>query len=116
MVRKANVITMEALQGGRGSAEIHMIVPKEELYNSASMYAKVVLQPGSSVGWHTHTGETEPYYILEGEGIFIDNDGSRTPVSAGDVCTIIPGQSHSIENVSDTETLSFMALIYNDLR
>ena len=37
MVRKANVITMEALQGGRGSAEIHMIVPKEELYNSAGM-------------------------------------------------------------------------------
>ena len=76
--------------------------------------AKVVLKPNSSVGWHRHVGETEPYYILEGEGIFVDDDGSRTKVGPGDVCTILPGQCHAIENASSCKDLAFMALIHKD--
>ena len=76
--------------------------------------AKVVLKPNSSVGWHRHVGETKPYYILEGEGIFVDDDGSRTKVGPGDVCTILPGQCHAIENASSCKDLAFMALIHKD--
>ena len=76
--------------------------------------AKVVLKPNSSVGWHRHVGETEPYYVLEGEGIFVDDDGSRTKVGPGDVCTILPGQCHAIENASSCKDLAFMALIHKD--
>lgn len=114
MVRKANVINKTGLGGGKGSAEVHYIVPEEELYGHGRMYAKVCLKPGSSVGWHRHVGETEPYYILEGQGVFIDDDKIRTSVGPGDVCTILPGQCHSIENTSETEDLVFMALIYKD--
>jgi quercetin dioxygenase-like cupin family protein len=66
------------------------------------------------VGWHQHVGETEPYFILEGEGIFTDDDGTKTHVFPGDVCTILPGQRHSLDNASDKDPLVFMALIYND--
>ena len=114
MVRKAFLEKKEGLANGRGPAEVYHIVPKEELYGHGRMYAKVVLSPGSTVGWHQHIGETEPYYILEGEGIFTDNDGSKTHVFPGDVCTILPGQWHSMENASQTESLAFMALIHND--
>ena len=62
---------------GKGCAEVHEIVPEKDLYGHGKLYAKVVLKPNSSVGWHRHVGETEPYYILEGEGIFVDDDGSR---------------------------------------
>ena len=75
------------------------------------MYAKAVLKPGAKIAWHQHTGETEPYFILSGHGIFTDHDKSRTEVSAGDVCLIQEGQFHSIENASE-EDLAFMALIY----
>lgn len=113
MVRKANIQEVEALAGGRGSAEIHHIVSESELYGHGRLYAKVILRPSSSVGWHRHEGETEPYYILEGKGIFVYDDGSRTPVGPGDVCTIKPGQCHALENASEFQDLVFMALIHN---
>ena len=113
MVRKAIITEVEGLAGGKGPAIVHHIVPKEDLYGHGRLYAKVVLKPHSTVGWHKHVGETEPYYVLEGSGIVIDNDGSRNPVGPGDVCTILPGQCHSMENTSDTDDLVFMALIHN---
>ena len=114
MIRKDNVLEVEHLGGGKGTAYVHHIVSKEELLGHGRLYAKVVLPPGASVGWHQHVHDTEPYYILEGEGIFVDDDGSRTKVGPGDVCTILPGQCHAIENASSCKDLAFMALIHKD--
>ena len=63
------------------------------------MYAKVVLPPGASVGWHQHiTATPSHYYILKGQADFIDNDKSVTRVGPGDCCIIEVGQFHSLEN------------------
>ena len=91
----------------------HRVNTEEELLGAARLYARVVLPPGTSVGVHTHTGETEPYYILKGTGMFTEPDGSVVEVHEGDCCIIEPGQSHGIANESD-EDLEFMALIYFD--
>ena len=115
MVRHEEAKERYGLGGGtgKGVAYVYDIVPKEDLYGHGRMYAKLVLPPGSTVGWHQHVHETEPYYILSGEGDFIDNDRTVTKVHAGDICTILPGQFHSIEN-NGTEDLAFVALIHND--
>jgi mannose-6-phosphate isomerase-like protein (cupin superfamily) len=112
MVRKTKVAVVEHPRGGEGSVEFHHIVSEEELNGHGSMYAMAVLRPHSSVGWHQHVGNTEPYFILKGKGVFVDNDGTRTEVGPGDVCVIEVGQSHSLENPNDEE-LVFMALVYN---
>lgn len=112
MIRKAKPVRKEHLAGGKGHAIVYEVQSAKELGKAGRLYGKVVLEPGCSVGWHQHVSETEPYYILSGEGTFVDNDGSRTLVRAGDVCTIENGHFHSIENNSD-ENLEFMALIYN---
>ena len=112
MVRKANIVEMPELAGGKGIAEVHHIVSADELQGAAKMYAKVVLKPGASVGWHRHVGAIEPYYRLEGRGVFVDNDGTRTEVGPGDCCIIENGQCHAIENSSGCLDLVFMALIY----
>lgn len=112
MVRKANVKIVEGLRGGKGQVEIHHIVSPDELNGHGTMYAKVILKPGCSIGYHQHVDNTEPYYILQGKGTFVDNDMSVTEVGPGDVCYIEVGQSHAIENNSD-EDLVFMALVYN---
>ncbi|MGI6094962.1 MAG: cupin domain-containing protein [Lachnospiraceae bacterium] len=113
MIRKANIVEVEHLGGsGKGTATVHHIVSKDELLGHGRMYAKVVLPPGASVGWHTHVNETEPYYILKGHPTFVDNDGSRTEVGPGDCCVIEVGHSHSLENNTDSD-VEFMALIYN---
>ena len=113
MIRKTDIKTVENLAGGKGRAYVHHIVSKDELLGHGRMYAKVILPPGSSVGWHQHARDTEPYYILKGTPDFIDYDRTVTRVVPGDVCVIEVGQFHSLENNTD-EDVEFMALIYNE--
>ena len=110
MVRKENVVIKEGLKGGNGTVEIHHFLTEEELMGHATMYARVVLKPHSSIGWHQHIGNTEPYAIIKGEGTFVDNDGSKTTVHPGDVCLIEVGQWHAMENNTD-EDMEMIALI-----
>lgn len=113
MVRKENIVPVEHLGGGKGTVYVHHIITKEELLGHGRLYAKVVLPPGTSVGWHQHLRDTEPYYILKGEADFIDHDRSVTRVCPGDCCLIQVGQFHSLENNSDSD-VEFMALIFNE--
>ncbi len=112
MIRHEETKYREHMRDGRGTVTVHDILTKEELCGHGRLYARLVLPAGASIGWHTHEGETEPYYILKGEGTFIDNDHQPHIVHAGDVCLIEDGQGHAIENNSDSD-LEIMALIYN---
>lgn len=113
MVRRTKNEIKHEVRGGRGEVEFEHILSADELNGHGSMYARVRLKPGCSIGFHQHIGNTEPYFILEGRGTFVDHDGSRNEVVPGDVCVIEVGQGHSMENNSD-EDLVFMALIYNE--
>ena len=74
MIRKENIAEVNGLAGGKGMAKVCNIVSKEELLGHGRLYARVVLPPKSSVGWHQHERDTEPYYILKGEGDFTEGD------------------------------------------
>lgn len=113
MVRKTDIKYVPNLRGGEGVIEIRHILSREELMGHAGMYAHVVIPPHASLGFHQHVENTEPYYIIKGEGIFVDNDGSRIPVKAGDVCVIEVGQSHAVENPGE-EPLEMIALVINE--
>lgn len=113
MVRREELVVRHELRGGKGDIYMYHIMKGDELMGHATMYARVVLPPGSSIGVHQHVGNTEPYYITRGNGIFIDADGSRVPVKAGDVCLIACGESHGMEN-NGTEDLEMIALILNE--
>ena len=112
MIRKETRKIKQNLRGGKGTVEVFEILSEKELMGHGKMYAKVVVKPHSSVGWHQHLDDTEPYYIIQGEGVFVDNDGSKTRVVAGDICLIEVGQFHSIENNTD-EDLVMIALVIN---
>ena len=106
-------VIKENVRGGKGHVIFHYIMSENELMGHATMYARVVIPPHCSIGLHQHIGNTEPYYILKGTGMFTEPDGSVVEVHEGDCCSIEPGQSHGIANESD-EDLEFMALIYFD--
>lgn len=112
MVRRTVTEIKKEVRGGKGEVEFAHILSKDELGGAGSMYAKVRLKPGCSIGYHQHIGNTEPYFVLEGHGTFVDHDGTRMEIKPGDVCVIEAGQGHAIENDSDAD-LVFMALIYN---
>ncbi len=113
MVKQERVVVAENLRGGNGTIEIHHFMEADELMGHGTMYARLVMKPHSSIGWHQHVGNTEPYAIIKGEGVFIDNDGSKTTVHAGDVCLIEVGQFHSLENNTDAD-LELIALVLNE--
>jgi len=60
-----------------------------------------VLEPGASIGEHTHEGDEEMYVIIEGEGV-MRVDGVDKRVASGDICVTRSGHSHSLANTGDT--------------
>lgn len=69
------------------------------------------LEPGASVGLHTHETSSEIIYIVQGKGTVL-YDGAYEDVEAG-VCHYCPkGHSHSLINNSDAD-LVFFAVVPN---
>ena len=58
----------------------------------------MTLQPGASIGMHTHKDNEDVYVIVSGEGTFTDSDGKKTVVRDGDITIARPGDSHALAN------------------
>lgn len=105
------LVVIENSHGGIGSIEIHKKLTKEDLVDGLSLFAKVVVKPNSTIGYHQHKDDAEAYYILQGTGVFLNHDKKRIPVKAGDLCLIKKGQSHGLENHNNNE-LEMIAIVY----
>lgn len=75
-------------------------------------YNKIILgrlEPGASIGRHTHESNSEIIYVLQGKGMMWTEDGEET-LTAG-LCHYCPkGQAHSFRNESQ-EDLIFFAVV-----
>lgn len=60
-----------------------------------------ILEPGATVGEHLHQGDEEIYFVLEGNGIMIE-DGVEFEIHAGDLSLVQSGHTHGLRNNSDT--------------
>ena len=68
-----------------------------------------LLQPGCSIGMHTHEIDSEVIYILSGKGIVLYDETSETLAEGS--CHYCPkGHSHSLINDGD-EDLIFLAVV-----
>lgn len=103
---------VENMCGGKGHLIIKHLLGEQELNGKCGLYAEVTIEPGCSLGFHEHHGESETYYILKGQGIYSDN-GVLRMVKPGDVTFTPDGQGHALTNTEDTD-LVFMALIIKD--
>ena len=61
-----------------------------------------ILEPGVTMGEHTHDGDEEYYYVLAGHGTIVLG-GTRYDIGPGDVTAVFPGGSHSLENTGDED-------------
>lgn len=109
MNTEKTVRRVENMAGGKGHVIIEELLNAEQLAGKCGLYARVIIEPNCTLGYHEHHGETETYYILSGEGNYDDN-GVTVPVKAGDVTFCKDGNGHALENTGDTD-LVFMALI-----
>ena len=103
---------VEHMCGGTGHVLIKHILDNDQLNGKCRLYAQVTLEPGCSLGFHEHHGESETYYIISGTGIYSDN-GTLRMVEPGDMTFTPDGQGHALTNAGE-EDLVFMALIILD--
>lgn len=68
-----------------------------------------VLEPGCSIGYHTHETSSEIIYILSGTGVVKVEEGEE-PVKAGQCHYCPKGRSHSLINNSGG-LLEFFAVV-----
>jgi quercetin dioxygenase-like cupin family protein len=97
------------MRGGAGSVEILNVVSKDVLPSKTRLFGLVTLEKGCAIGKHEHTGESEIFYVLSGQGVLDDNGTVRT-VKQGDSHICRSGEYHAITNEQD-EPLKFIAAI-----
>lgn len=111
-VEKREFSALDGVEGGCGELILEMVADKRVNPSNVKLYAHAKLEPGSSIGYHVHRGESEIYYILSGKGLYDDN-GTKREVAVGDVTFTPDGEGHSLENIGDC-VLEFMAIINTD--
>lgn len=68
------------------------------------MYGR--LESGASIGLHTHEGNCEMFYIIEGTGkVLMDGEYERVETGMCHYCPI--GHTHSLINDSDSDLVFF---------
>ncbi|MBZ2174140.1 cupin domain-containing protein [Schnuerera sp. xch1] len=115
MIRKSNkykVEKVEGLKGGRGYVTIVNFFEMEEFLGNGRLFGKTIIKPGSSIGYHTHEGDQEAYYILNGRALYNDN-GKEVILEPGDLTICRDGESHSIEVIGEEDLEFIMLILYN---
>lgn len=95
------------LMGGDGITVKRPLLP--QLPPHMRLFNRMTLQPGCSIGEHSHKEEAEIFYILEGQATLTDNDETIT-LYPGDVQICLADNRHSIRN-NGSEPLHFLAII-----
>ena len=103
------VSRIEHMCEGNGHVIIKEILEEPYLAGKCGLYAEVTLEPGCSLGYHEHHGETETYYVLSGSATYMDND-KEYEIKTGDVTFCKDGDGHGIKN-HGTEPIVFVALV-----
>ncbi|MGL6107117.1 cupin domain-containing protein [Romboutsia sp.] len=109
--RKDDLLTVEKekLRNGKGVVKLQHIIQGDELKDKGTLFARIIIPVGNSIGMHDHTDDFEVYYILKGKGKVFDN-GQLVEVTEGDVVYTADGKEHYIENIGD-EDLEFLATV-----
>ena len=99
-------ITINNLRGGEGSCTLYKLQDLPIQYN---MFAKIVVHPASSIGFHTHVGDEEIIYCLEGKGKVIV-EGVTKELLPGMINVCKENHAHSVINDS-TEDLVIIGIV-----
>lgn len=102
-----------APRGGKGEMLGRVVIPDNEPLAPGSPFIASGINsilPGGAIGVHKHVNDEEAYIIISGSGDYIDNEGKRHKVKAGDITYCCKGEDHGMENTG-IEPLVFGAVI-----
>jgi mannose-6-phosphate isomerase-like protein (cupin superfamily) len=99
----------ERMRGGQGTVKLEHWFKPEAFGAKIRLCARMTIEPGGSIGSHTHEAEDELYLVLSGSGL-IQERGEWVPIRAGDAILTGKGGSHGVENTG-AEPLVIAAVI-----
>ena len=112
MIKKYEDFKFEIRKNMReGNGEIlitHILDCANDVKAPARMFAKLTIEPGSSIGYHEHINEEEIFYILSGTAE-LDDNGEKKILRTGDVA-VTSNAGHAIAN-NGSETVEILAAI-----
>lgn len=98
------------MRGGTGTVKIeHLLDEAGELRGLNRLFARLTLEPGTSIGFHEHVGEAEVFVVVSGTGE-IDDNGVKGSVAAGDTILTGFGAGHGV-TCTGNEPLVMLAVI-----
>ena len=100
----------ENIHGGVGKIETDIVYKADEMMGKATLFNRLHLTPGSSIGEHPHDDDAEIYYVVEGQ-VVVTDDGKEIAMEAGDAMFTGGGQRHSLMNRSDKEAIVLAIVI-----
>lgn len=109
VIRDREVVKTDNVLGGEGHILRDMLLTGDQYHGKLFYMSSITLEPGCSIGVHTHETESEAYYFYEGTGIYTDGDTAVT-VRPGDVTFCGVGETHGIENNSEAD-LKFVVVM-----
>jgi quercetin dioxygenase-like cupin family protein len=109
IIKKSNeTFVREDAHGGSGGRKL--LLQENEISNVQGM-TYGFLPANSKFAWHMHEKMNEVMFVLKGEGIVRDEDGTY-PYSTGDVFIFPGGIFHEIENTSKEEHEYIFVRVY----
>ncbi|MGB0416995.1 MAG: cupin domain-containing protein [Coraliomargarita sp.] len=99
----------ESVRGGNGTVTAHKLI---DLFPGSAIKSVgiVRLEPGASVGDHSHHGDEDFYFCISGTGVVVDN-GSEMPFTPGTLQITRDGETQAIRNTGETELVFLGALV-----
>ena len=109
-------VPIEGCMGGKGTVKMEkLLCAPEEMMGKGRAYVRHILNPGVSIGMHTHEGEMETMVIISGKAVHTVN-GQEQHLEAGDMIAAQPGDTHGIAQ-EGTEPLVLIAqVLYAETR
>lgn len=104
-----NESEVEVTQGGPPeegwiNMQVQFLVNAERGGADNIVLGRTVFAPGARHEWHRHAHGAEFQYVVEGEGLAL-NDGEEVPVKAGSVWYTPANEWHGFHNTSDADAV-----------
>lgn len=99
----------EEVSGGNGMVQAHKLL---DLFPGSAIKSVglVRLEPGASIGPHSHHDDEDFYFCISGTGIVVDN-GQEHLFTSGTLQITRNGETQAIHNTGETELVFLGALV-----
>jgi quercetin dioxygenase-like cupin family protein len=90
----------KSIMAMEGAKDVYKQLPISKADGTPSFSFRVfTIEPGGHTPYHTHEFE-HLNYIIEGQGVLVNEAGKESPVKKGDFALVLPGEKHQYRNAS----------------